>query len=293
MAAPLLPPAKPRLLVGSTAEGRPIAELIGAGLREAADVTLWCRGTFDPPSHPGNGILEAAREFDFAAFVVPPDELASRAPSGKKPQAEGIILALGVFLGALGRTRTFIVTSTEATIDLPSELRGVTLASYRPGPAGLTPAALACACAIVREQLRRFGAPSEAGKQARAAVQAGDVVARRRRRPSLGNAYLSAPRRTLKIADISLSGAFLETYGELPERQMLDVELWLEDGSRAKVTAKVVRIQHPQWGRVGGVGVTFVRFEADARETLARYIDADPSLAAAAARLATSIVAPL
>lgn len=293
MAAPLLSPSKPRLLVGSTAEGRPIAELVRAGLREAADVTLWSRGTFDPPSHAGGGILEAAREYDFAAFVVPSDELASRGPSGKKPQAEGILLALGVFLGALGRTRTFIVTSTEATIDLPSELRGVTLAAYRPGPAGITPASLACACAIVREQLRRFGDTTTAGKVARAVVQEADIVARRRRRPSLGNAYLSAPRRVLKIADISLSGAFLETYGELPERQMLEIDLMLEDGSRAKVTAKVVRVQHPQWGRVGGVGVTFVRFEGDAREALARYIDADPALAAAAARLATSIVAPL
>jgi Tfp pilus assembly protein PilZ len=55
---------------------------------------------------------------------------------------------------------------------------------------------------------------------------------------------------------------------------LLDLDLTLEDGRRIRVTAKVVRIQYPQWGRVGGVGVAFTRFEGDSRAILEQYLDA-------------------
>ena len=77
----------------------------------------------------------------------------------------------------------------------------------------------------------------------------------------------------MRIADISLTGALLETYGEIPEHQLLDLDLTLENGRCVRVTAKVVRIQYPQWGRVGGVGVAFTRFEGDSQAILARYFD--------------------
>jgi c-di-GMP-binding flagellar brake protein YcgR len=80
----------------------------------------------------------------------------------------------------------------------------------------------------------------------------------------------------MRIADISLTGALLESHGEIPERQLLDLELTLDGATHVRVSARVVRVQHPQWGRVAGIGVAFLRFEGDSRENLARYIDADP-----------------
>lgn len=78
--------------------------------------------------------------------------------------------------------------------------------------------------------------------------------------------------RTLRIADISVTGALLESFGEIPEGQLLDLDLALENGGRVRVTAKVVRIQHPQWGRVGGVGVQFIRFEGDSVSILEEFL---------------------
>ena len=77
----------------------------------------------------------------------------------------------------------------------------------------------------------------------------------------------------VRIADISLTGALLETFGEIPEHQLLDLDLELESGRSVRVTAKVVRIQYPQWGRVGGVGVAFTRFAGDSQAILAEYLD--------------------
>ena len=104
----------------------------------------------------------------------------------------------------------------------------------------------------------------------------GTPVARRLRR-SLGTACSIGPGRTLRIADISVTGALLETYGEIPVHQMLDLDLALDNGERVRVTAQVVRIQHPQWGRVGGVGVQFIRFEGESRSILERFLETVPA----------------
>lgn len=91
-------------------------------------------------------------------------------------------------------------------------------------------------------------------------------------RRSLGTACTIGAERTLRIADISVTGALLETFGEIPEGQVLDLDLALENGQRVRVTARVVRIQHPQWGRVGGVGVQFIRFEGDSLSILEEFL---------------------
>jgi hypothetical protein len=96
-------------------------------------------------------------------------------------------------------------------------------------------------------------------------------VARRLRR-DLGTACSVDPGRTLRIADISVTGALLETFGEIPEGQLLDLDLALENGHRVRVTARVVRIQHPQWGRVGGVGVQFIQFEGESQSILEEFL---------------------
>lgn len=269
-------PPRPRLFVGSSMEGRRVAELLRAGLHELAEVTLWCRGAFEPPATMLNGVLDATHVFDFAAFVMSPEEISPKRGNGRATARESVALQLGVFLGALGRQRTFIVCSTSTTIELPSDLRGVTLATYRPTEDGNIHAALGCACTIIKDQIRRLtpsAAPLKVMARTRTAPE--PKVARRRRRESLGTAATVGPKRELRIADISVSGALLESFGEIPVHQMLDLDITLDDSARVRVTAKVVRIQHPQWGKVGGVGVAFVRFEGDSQAVLERYIESD------------------
>lgn len=264
-----------RLFVGSSAEGRATAELFAAGLSDIADVTIWRQGVFTPPLADADGVLDATRQFDFAAFVMTPEEVSRKQGASRGATGDAIALQLGVFLGALGRQRTFIVCSTETMIELPSDLRGVTLATYRAAGQGNPAAALGCACTIVKEQIRRLAPSAVPSKPAaRAAEPAAPQVARRRRRESLGSACTVGPKRVLRIADISLTGALLESFGEIPENQLLDLDLTLDDGARVRVTAKVVRVQHPQWGRVGGIGVAFLKFEGDSRAALESYLDA-------------------
>jgi hypothetical protein len=164
-----------------------------------------------------------------------------------------LFLRLGVFLGTLGRERIIVVPSESRAGYVPSELGGLFVATE---------------AAAIKEQLSRLAAT----------LPVKSPVARRRRR-SLGEAAAFRPGQPLRIADISLTGALLESYGEIPENQMLDLELALDNGRRIRVAAKVVRVQHPQWGRVGGVGVQFTRFEGDSYAILQQFLDVDPGAA--------------
>ena len=102
------------------------------------------------------------------------------------------------------------------------------------------------------------------------------TAARRLRARPLGQAVLmdsaSTPSRdgvwkSFDIRDMSTSGAFLETPGPLAVGTMLDLCIDF-GGSRARVLARTVRMQEPDWGVPGGVGVAFREFESGSREVL-------------------------
>jgi hypothetical protein len=193
----------------------------------------------------GDGVASAPPAYDVAAFVV--DRLPER----------GVLVQAGVFLGTLGPERV-VVLPTSGVADLPYPLRELVMAT--------DPAALA------DRVLRLTKAPSPT-------LPTGPVARRKRR--SIGSACSDRPGQTLRVADISVTGALLETFGEIPQNQVLELNLTLENGRSIGVTAKVVRIQYPQWGRVGGVGVAFTHFAGDSRQILEKYLDDEPAFAIA------------
>jgi PilZ domain-containing protein/predicted nucleotide-binding protein with TIR-like domain len=261
----------PKLFIASTAEGHRIAELLEAGLHDVADVTSWREETSAPSSFAFERLVDAAGAFDFAVFVL----LSER--------EDGVLLHLGVFLGALGPERIAVVSPTSGAFMLPTELRGATCARYAPPLHGNDLEALEPVCATIKEHLGRVTTPARpAGAAPRPSPDSYGQVARRMRR-SLGTACSVRPGRTLRIADISLTGALIETFGEIPENQLLELDLALENGRNVRVTAKVVRVQHPQWGRVGGVGVQFVRFEGESLSILEEFLETDPARSATTA----------
>jgi hypothetical protein len=240
-------PTRPKLFVDFSAEGRRVGEILGAALADVASVTHACAG-----------IAEASRTFDLAVFVL----------DGQQDTA--MLLRLGVCLGALGRERVVIIGPGLNARDLPSEIQDVTLATYSPYGGGNDLEGLDAVCTTIREHLQRLSTPAGHPSHASPADPAHQVARRIRR--SLGTACSVRSGQRLRIADISLTGALLETFGEIPEHQLLDLDLELESGRSVRVTAKVVRIQYPQWGKVGGVGVQFTRFVGDSQAVLEEYL---------------------
>ena len=69
-----------------------------------------------------------------------------------------------------------------------------------------------------------------------------------------------------------MTGALLETEGEMPVGNPIELDISLENGANAHVDAVVVRNQQPEWGVTAGVGVQFTRFEGQAKAVIESYV---------------------
>jgi hypothetical protein len=114
--------------------------------------------------------------------------------------------------------------------------------------------------------------PNEGHDETGNAPSASGQAPRRRRRGSLGCAV--TPVGSMRISDISVSGALLESRGEMPIGHEIHLDLRLDSGAVVHVLAMVVRVQYPDWGRVGGVGVTFIDLQERSKQTLADFVAA-------------------
>lgn len=121
---------QPKVFIGSSVEGKPIAEIIHELLDYDAECKIWSTGIFDPSSTAVESLYDAAGDFDFAVIVMTADdEVTSRAVTQKAPR-DNLVWEAGLFAGRLGRARTFIVHERDTDMRLPSDLGGVTMIDY-------------------------------------------------------------------------------------------------------------------------------------------------------------------
>jgi CRP/FNR family transcriptional regulator, cyclic AMP receptor protein len=151
--------ARPRLFVGSSVEGLPVAEAIRLAFDHGpAEVVLWSDpgSVFKPSKTPIEDLSAALDHFDFAIFVVTPDDLLklrrkTGAPEEFEAARDNVWFEFGLFAGALGRDRVFGVTPRGARMRRPTDLIGVTLLAYDQ-PADARPN-VGIACIQVKDQI--------------------------------------------------------------------------------------------------------------------------------------------
>ena len=100
------------------------------GLAEVADVEPWT-GAFNPGVSTLDRLVELTREVDFAAFVFARDDWTSNpsdAATGQASPRDNVVFEAGLFGGALGMRRTFILHAKGAK--LPTDLLGMTAVRY-------------------------------------------------------------------------------------------------------------------------------------------------------------------
>jgi hypothetical protein len=137
---------KPRVFIGSSVEGLSIAEHIQLGLDYHAECTLWSQGVFGLSGGTLESLLKAVKEFDFAVLALTPDDLVQKRSVSRNSPRDNVLFELGLFMGALGRERTYIVFCRDVLIDLPTDLAGVTAASFAKRTDGNLQAALGPVC---------------------------------------------------------------------------------------------------------------------------------------------------
>ena len=151
---------RPSVFVGSSTEGLPVAKAIQVALDHACETHLWSQGVFGLGQGTLEALVSAASKVDFAILVLTPDDLVESRGSQGAAARDNVLFELGLFMGVLGLLRTFIVFDRTAYMRLPSDLAGVTCATYAPPesgqPHGLR-ASLGAPCALVEEAMNAQG----------------------------------------------------------------------------------------------------------------------------------------
>jgi hypothetical protein len=122
---------KPSLFIGSSTEGLEFARAIRTLLARDADVTLWNEGFFKLGSTFIESLVNSLPRFDFAALVLTKDDLVESRNLQTFGPRDNVVFELGLFMGGLGRSRTFIVHQADAKIKIPTDLSGVNTATYQ------------------------------------------------------------------------------------------------------------------------------------------------------------------
>ena len=149
---------RPVLFVGCSTESLPVAEAIQSALSQAPMVVrIWTEDVFEASSFPIESLERELHRVDFAVLVLSPDDkVISRNIVAEAPR-DNIIFELGLFMGALGHDRTFLVYPRGVDIKIPTDLAGITALTYEPGPpCGLT-RELEAACRQLRKQVLTAG----------------------------------------------------------------------------------------------------------------------------------------
>jgi hypothetical protein len=122
--------SKPRLFLGSSSEGLQVAEVIEGHLQLDFEVRMWNQGVFLPGHYTMDSLENAARECMFAVIVGTADDVLSKRRSRLRTIRDNLVFEFGFFSGILGRRRTVLVTPKKVALALPSDIDGLTRATY-------------------------------------------------------------------------------------------------------------------------------------------------------------------
>jgi Predicted nucleotide-binding protein containing TIR-like domain len=125
---------KPRIFLGSSGQQEKLLQALTRGLQDIADVDPWTT-VFNPGVSTLDRLVELTHEVDFAAFVFARDDWTTKGASsdatpGEASPRDNVVFEAGLFGGALGIRRTFILHADGAK--LPSDLLGLTAIRYDP-----------------------------------------------------------------------------------------------------------------------------------------------------------------
>lgn len=149
---------KPRLFIASSVESIPIAEAVNVNLDHQFEVTIWTGGTFKLSSSTIEDLVEKSSTVDFALFIFAPDDVAIIRDENQHIVRDNVVFELGLFVGAIGKERSFILKPRDVDIHLPTDLLGMTPADYDPNRSdGDLVSATNRACSLIKIEAASLG----------------------------------------------------------------------------------------------------------------------------------------
>lgn len=120
--------AKPNVFIGCSVEGINIAKIIQLNLEFKINSTIWSQGVFGLSFGTLESLVAKVQTFNYAIMVLTPDDVVIKKDTKNIIARDNVMFELGLFMGGLGREKTFIVCDN--TVNLPSDLAGITPATF-------------------------------------------------------------------------------------------------------------------------------------------------------------------
>jgi CRP/FNR family cyclic AMP-dependent transcriptional regulator len=153
------PNSVPSVFIGSSSEALTEAGHINRMLeRRDFACKLWTQGVFQLSQVTIEDLIRASQECDFAVLFLTPDDTTSSRGSKTAAPRDNVVFELGLFMGAIGRERTFLVVRKGAQLKLPTDLLGVTHAPYVQGNARSLGKRLRNVARIITHRIESIGA---------------------------------------------------------------------------------------------------------------------------------------
>jgi len=151
---------KPALFVGSSSESLGVAYAVQKNLEDVAEVVVWNQGIFELTKSHLESLLEALEDTEFGLFIFGPDDVIRIRGTEMSTARDNVVFELGLFIGRLGRNRSFILMPKEsADFHLPTDLLGISTATFqRPSRPDRLQAALGPACHDIRAAILKHAA---------------------------------------------------------------------------------------------------------------------------------------
>ncbi|HEX4452179.1 MAG TPA: nucleotide-binding protein [Kofleriaceae bacterium] len=128
---------RPRVFVGSSTEGLSLAMPLAEILRDVFDARLWKgEGVFKPGTYTLETFEEELRKCDFAVIVGKADDVLTKREETTAAVRDNLVFEFGMFVGVLGRRRTFLVIPADVDLNLPTDLDGLSFVKYEPQAVG-------------------------------------------------------------------------------------------------------------------------------------------------------------
>ena len=148
---------RPKVFIGSSTEGLKFAQTIQLLLDKKCEVTIWSQGIFGLSQGTLESLVIALEKFDFAILFLTPDDMTTSREETQQSPRDNVLFELGLFVGGLGRNRTYIVYDRTKHIKIPTDLAGITAATFQEHSDGNLQASLGACCTLIENEIDRLG----------------------------------------------------------------------------------------------------------------------------------------
>jgi predicted nucleotide-binding protein len=152
--------AQPEVFIGSSSESLNFAKAIERSLApDPLKVRRWNRGVFGASEATIESLEKLLPQVDFAVLILTADDKLKIRRKDHLAPRDNVIFELGLFMGAIGRKRTFMLVQTKGrtALRLPPDLYGVTYLPLESKNKKPSSTSIAQAVSEIRQRISELG----------------------------------------------------------------------------------------------------------------------------------------